>query len=160
MAQTVQVEVPEGNLTKILAGFCADLLNTGKLEALLVPLELPDKTSVVPALVTDSTRLDSARFLAPLMPVNTARVISDMTKVTPSSKKIGVVLRNCEIRALIELVKLRQASLENIILIGIDCPGTYTVNDYAGRVAKGESPEETILKGFLKGEEIIVMQIT
>ena len=153
MARTVQLEVPEGNLTKTLAGFCADLLNTGKLEALLVPLELPDKTSVVPALVTDSTKLDSARFLAPLMPVNTARIISDMTKVTPSSKKIGVVLRNCEIRALIELVKLRQASLENIILIGIDCPGTYTVNDYAGRIAKGESPEETILKGFLKGVE-------
>ena len=153
MARIIQLEVPEGNLTKTLAGFCADLLNTGKLEALLVPLELPDKTSVVPALVTDSTKLASARFLAPIMPVNTARVISDMTKVTPSSKKIGVVLRNCEIRALIELVKLRQASLENIILIGIDCPGTYTVNDYAGRIAKGESPEETILKGFLKGEE-------
>ena len=153
MARTIQLEVPEGNLTKTLAGFCADLLNTGKLEALLVPLELPDRTSVVPALVTDSTRLDSASFLAPLMPVNTARVISDMTKVTPSSKKIGVVLRNCEIRALIELVKLRQASLENIILIGIDCPGTYTVNNYTGRIAKGESPGETILQGFLKGEE-------
>jgi formate dehydrogenase subunit beta len=87
------------------------------------------------------------------MPVNTARVISDMTKVTPSSKKIGVVLRNCEIRALLELVKLRQASLENITLIGIDCLGTYTVNNYAGRIAKGESPEEAILKGFLMGEE-------
>ena len=51
MARTVQLEVHEGNLTKTLAGFCADLLNTKKLEALLVPLELPDKTSVVPALV-------------------------------------------------------------------------------------------------------------
>ena len=153
MALKVQLEVHEGNLTKTLAGFCADLLNTGKLEALLVPLELPDKTSVVPALVTDSKKLDSARFLAPIMPVNTARVISDMTKVTPSSKKIGVVLRNCETRALIELVKLRQASLENITIIGIDCPGTYTVKDYAGRIANGESPEETILNRFIKGEE-------
>ena len=117
------------------------------------PLELPDKTNVVPTLVTDSEKLESSRFLAPVMPVNTARVISDMTKVTPSSKKIGVVLRNCEIRALLELVKLRQASLENITLIGIDCPGTYTVNDYAGRIAKGESPEETILSRFTKGEE-------
>ena len=153
MARTLQLAVPEGNLTKTLTGFCADLLTTGKLEALLVPLELPDKTNVVPALVTDSTKLASARFLAPIMPVNTARVISDMTKVTPSSKKIGVVLRNCEIRALLELVKLRQASLENITLIGIDCLGTYTLNDYAGRIAKGESPEETILNGFLKEEE-------
>ena len=153
MARKVKLEVQEGTITKTLSGFCANLLNTGKLEALLVPLELPDKTNVVPSLVTDSEKLGSSRFLAPVMPVNTARVISDMTKVTPSSKKIGVVLRNCEIRALLELVKLRQASLENIILIGIDCPGTYTVNDYAGRIAKGESPEETMLSRFIKGEE-------
>ncbi|MDX1778925.1 MAG: hypothetical protein R3339_08595, partial [Thermodesulfobacteriota bacterium] len=145
MARKVKLDVKEGNLTRTLSGFCADLLRNGKLDALLVPLELPDKTNVVPTLVTDSEKLESSRFLAPVMPVNTARVISDMTKVTPSSKKIGVVLRNCEIRALLELVKLRQASLENITLIGIDCPGTYTVNDYAGRIAKGESPEETIL---------------
>ncbi len=153
MARKVKLDVKEGNLTKTLSGFCADLLRKGKLDALLVPLELPDKTNVVPTLVTDSEKLESSRFLAPVMPVNTARVISDMTKVTPSSKKIGVVLRNCEIRALLELVKLRQASLENITLIGIDCPGTYTVNDYAGRIAKGESPEETILSRFIKGEE-------
>lgn len=153
MARKVKLEVQEGTITKTLSGFCANLLNTGKIDALLVPLELPDKTNVVPSLVTDSEKLGSSRFLAPVMPVNTARVISDMTKVTPSSKKIGVVLRNCEIRALLELVKLRQASLENIILIGIDCPGTYTVNDYAGRIAKGESPEETILSRFIKGEE-------
>ncbi len=153
MARKVKLDVQEGNITKTLSGFCAHLLSTGKLDALLVPLELPDKTNVVPSLVTASEKLESSRFLAPVMPVNTARVISDMTKVTPSSKKIGVVLRNCEIRALLELVKLRQASLENIILIGIDCPGTYTVNDYAGRIAKGESPEETILSRFIKGEE-------
>ena len=153
MARKVKLDVKEGNLSRTLSGFCANLLRTGKLDALLVPLELPDKTNVVPTLVTDSEKLESSRFLAPVMPVNTARVISDMTKVTPSSKKIGVVLRNCEIRALLELVKLRQASLENITLIGIDCPGTYTVNDYAGRIAKGESPEETILSRFTKGEE-------
>jgi formate dehydrogenase subunit beta len=153
MARKVKLDVEEGNITKTLSGFCADLLSTEKLDALLVPLELPDKTNVVPTLVTDSEKLESSRFLAPVMPVNTARVISDMTKVTPSSKKIGAVLRNCEIRALMELVKLRQASLENITLIGIDCPGTYSVNDYAGRIAKGESPEETILSRFIKGEE-------
>jgi formate dehydrogenase subunit beta len=153
MVRKVLLEVQEENLTKTFTHFCADLLLRKKLDALLVPLELPGKANVVPTLVTDSEKLDAARLFAPVMPVNTARVVSEMTKVTPSSKKIGVVLRNCEIRALLELVKLRQASLENITLIGIDCLGTYSVNDYAGMVARGEVPQETILNRFMKGED-------
>jgi len=153
MVRKVLLEVPEENLTKTFTRFCADLLLRKKLDALLVPLELPGKANVVPTLVTDSEKLDAARLFAPVMPVNTARVLSEMTKVSPSSKKIGVVLRNCEIRALLELVKLRQASLENITLIGIDCLGTYSVNDYAGMVARGEVPQETILNRFIKGED-------
>jgi len=153
MVRKVLLEVQEEKLTKTFARFCADLLLRKKLDALLVPLELPGKANVVPTLVTDSEKLDAARLFAPVMPVNTARVVSAMTKVTPSSKKIGVVLRNCEIRALLELVKLRQASLENITLIAIDCLGTYSVNDYAGMVARGEVPEETILNRFMKGED-------
>ena len=153
MVRKVLLEVQEENLTKTFTRFCADLLLRKKLDALLVPLELPGKANVVPTLVTDSEKLDAARLFAPVMPVNTARVLSEMTKVSPSSKKIGVVLRNCEIRALLELVKLRQASLENITLIGIDCLGTYSVNDYAGMVARGEVPQETILNRFIKGED-------
>jgi formate dehydrogenase subunit beta len=153
MVRKVLLEVQEENLKKTFTHFCADLLLRKKLDALLVPLELPGKANVVPTLVTDSEKLDAARLFAPVMPVNTARVVSEMTKVTPSSKKIGVVLRNCEIRALLELVKLRQASLENITLIGIDCLGTYSVNDYAGMVARGEVPQETILNRFMKGED-------
>ena len=153
MVRKVLLEVQEENLKKTFMHFCADLLLRKKLDALLVPLELPGKANVVPTLVTDSEKCDAARLFAPVMPVNTARVLSEMTKVSPSSKKIGVVLRNCEIRALLELVKLRQASLENITLIGIDCLGTYSVNDYAGMVARGEVPGETILNRFIKGED-------
>jgi formate dehydrogenase subunit beta len=51
--------------------------------------------------------------------------------------RIGAVLRNCEIRALIELVKLQQASVEGLTIIGLDCTGTYEVEDYA-QIAKGK----------------------
>jgi hypothetical protein len=40
-----------------------------------------------------------------------------------------VVLRSREIRALIELVKLQQANLDNLTIIGVDCLGTYEVDD-------------------------------
>lgn len=153
MARKVTLEVKEGDLTRTLRGFFAELLTKGNLDALLIPLELPNKVNVVPTLVTEVEKLQCAVLPAPVMPVNVARIISDMTKVTPSSKKVGVVLRNCEVRALIELVKLRQASLENMILFGIDCMGTYSVSDYSKKVEKGESPGEAIISRFKKGEE-------
>jgi formate dehydrogenase subunit beta len=42
-----------------------------------------------------------------------------------------VVLRSCELRGLTELVKLQQASLDDLVTIGIDCLGTYDVSVYA-----------------------------
>lgn len=153
MARKVVLEVKEGDLTKTLRGFFAELLTKGNLDALLIPLELPSKVNVVPTLVTEVEKLECAVLPAPVMTVNAARIISDMTKLTPSSKKVGVVLRNCEIRALLELVKLRQASLENMIIFGIDCVGTYSVSEYSKKVEKGESPGEAIINHFKKGEE-------
>ena len=41
-----------------------------------------------------------------------------------------MVLRSCELRALVELVKLQQASLEDMVTIGVDCLGTYDVAVY------------------------------
>ena len=153
MVRKVILDVKEGDLSKTLKDFFAELLKKGNLDALLVPLELPSRVNVVPTLVTDIEKLESLQVLAPIMPVNAARIISEMTKVTPSNKKIGVVLRNCETRALLELLKLRQASLENMVVFGVDCLGTYSINDYSGKVEKGESPAEFIINQFKKGKE-------
>jgi formate dehydrogenase subunit beta len=153
MARKIILKVKEGDLTQTLRNFFAELLKKGRLDALLIPLELPSKVNVVPTLVTEVEKLECAELLAPVMPVNAARIISDMTKVTPSNKKVGMVLRNCEIRALFELVKLRQASLENMVIFGIDCLGTYSISDYSKKIKKGESPIETIIDRFKKGEE-------
>lgn len=115
-----------------LRGFLRRLMESGLVEALLVPLETGDGT-VVPALVTDPARLEAANPLMPVMPINNARAVCAIAgKHTVA--KIGVTLRPCEIRALIELVKLQQAPLENLTIIGMDCPGTYEV---AESVAKG-----------------------
>ncbi len=73
--------------------------------------------------------LEKANPLAPVMPINNARAVSALTARQPG-ETLAAVLRPCEIRALIELVKLQQASLEGVILIGLDCPGTYEVPDY------------------------------
>jgi formate dehydrogenase subunit beta len=44
--------------------------------------------------------------------------------------KVAVVLRPCEIRAFIELVKLKQGQTEELVIIGMDCLGAYKNTDY------------------------------
>ena len=56
------------------------------------------------------------------------------TAVPPSGTKVrwargtvavAVILRPCELRALHELAKLKQAKLENLLLISFECAGVY-----------------------------------
>lgn len=63
---------------------------------------------------------------------------------------IAIVLRACEVRALVELVKLQQVRLEPFLVIGVDCWGTYSVKDYAAKVAGG-SGDSSVTAEFLKG---------
>lgn len=130
------LEVKEGNTLATLRAFLQRLLEKGIIEALLVPLEAPSGDTVMPALVKEPARLEKANPLASVMPLNAARLVSFLTIGKPR-EKIGALLRSCEIRALIELVKLQQAHLENLTIIGIDCLGTYEVTDYVKLISGG-----------------------
>lgn len=129
------IPVENGDTLTALRGFLQRLLESGALEALYVPLETP-AGAVVPALVTEPAHLEHANPLAPVMPINSARAVAALTgREAPA--RIGAVLRPCEIRALIELVKLQQATLEGLTLIGMDCTGTFEVPGYQGARANG-----------------------
>lgn len=153
MARSAMLEVQNGNLIETLNGLWRQLLEKGLVDVLLIPQELPSGDNVVQTLVSDVERLGSPNPLAPVMPVNSARIVSRVTKVTPSPKKVAVVLRPCELRALIELVKLKQASLENLVLIGVDCFGTYSVKDYKRLCQNGSSPQDSFMKAAKEGKE-------
>ncbi len=124
MAKTVKIEVKEQNLLATLQKFFKTLLQNGDIDALLVPQHLPMKNSVMPTLVVDPEKIDGVDPLAPVFPMNSAKVVSKLTR-RPLDEKIAVVLRPCEIRAFVELVKLKQGETENVVLIGIDCYGAY-----------------------------------
>ena len=62
---------------------------------------------------------------------------------------IAVVLRPCEIRALVELVKLQQVSMDPFLIIGVDCWGTYSVQDYAAKVSQSLH-DTSVTTDFLK----------
>jgi formate dehydrogenase subunit beta len=61
--------------------------------------------------------------------MNAAKVVSKLTR-RPLGERIAVVLRPCEIRAFIELVKLKQGTLDDVVLIGVDCYGSYSNINY------------------------------
>jgi formate dehydrogenase subunit beta len=114
------------------------VLQSGMVDALLVPLRNPAGDAVTPALVKNPALLSEADPLAPVLPVNGARLASMLTQHTPHPR-LGVVMRSCEIRALVELVKLQQASLEGMTIIGVDCLGTVEVKDYARQISNLKS---------------------
>jgi formate dehydrogenase subunit beta len=131
-------------------GFLKRLLEADVLDALLVPMETP-AGAVTPALVAAPGLLEAANPLAPVMGLNAARVAGHVSIREPRGR-IGVVLRPCELRALVELIKLQQASAEGLVTIGVDCLGTYDVSVYSTMQADGGLDMAALLATAQSGE--------
>ena len=142
MAITAKIDVKEKNVMEALRAFFEDILNVEDIQALLVPQHLPMKNMVMPTLVTDSNHLDGVDPLAPAFPMNSARIVSRLTR-KPMGAKVAAVLRPCEIRAFVELVKLKQGRTNEVILIGMDCLGAFQNKDYFQLVGQNAA-ESTI----------------
>ena len=140
MGGTMKIEVENNDILQSLRDFFRSLLEKKAIDAILVPQKLPMKNMVMPMLVTDAKDLSHVDPLAPVFPLNAGRMAARLTK-KPIGGKILVVLRTCELRAFIELVKLKQARTEEIILLGIDCLGAFQNRDYFELV--GDDPSET-----------------
>jgi formate dehydrogenase subunit beta len=154
MAKRAVVKVSEGRTEEAIIGFLKTLLEKGVVEAMVIPKKLPSGDGFVQTLIRDPEKLNGVCVLSPTMPVQSARVISNLT-VKNLEKKVAAVLKACEIRAAVELAKFLQVKLDNLYLIGIDCPGTFEVTDYAKMVQEGkggESLTKELLKGMEKGE--------
>lgn len=140
------IPVENHDVLAALRSFLKRLMDEGIVDAILVPLE--NGGGVVAALVTDSAMLKDANPLLPVMPINTSRAVSALTgKQAPA--KLGVVLRSCEIRALVELVKLQQVTLDDVTLIGIDCSGTCELDEFLISDAWHRENRSTSLNDYL-----------
>jgi len=63
------------------------------------------------------------------------------------------VLRPCEIRAFIELIKLKQGSRHELILIGIDCPKALKNNDYTEYMKHAPLEEDAYIQTVFSQNE-------
>lgn len=135
-----------------LRSFMKMLIEKEAVAALLVSNHLPMKNSVMPALVDDPGRLEGADPLAPAFPLNSARVLSKLTRKS-SGFTTAAILRPCEIRAFVELVKLKQGSTDEVLLIGIDCLGAFGNLDYGRFAGDDKASTMRFYKKVLQGED-------
>jgi formate dehydrogenase (coenzyme F420) beta subunit len=139
MAKFAKMSFKKDELNKELAGFFKGMLENGAVNAVLAPMAQGAK-GVRQTLVTSAANTDKVDPFAPVAAISGAKIASSLTS-RPSGRKVAMVLRPCEIRALVELVKLKQANLDDVLLIGMDCLGRYENTDFTKFQEQGGTSE-------------------
>jgi formate dehydrogenase subunit beta len=151
MAKQAVLKVSEGKPEGAVLDLLKSLLEKGVVEAILAPKGLPSGDGVVQTLIHDPGKLNGVCILSPTMPVQSARVASGLSGRN-LGRKVAALLKACEIRAVVELTKFLQVKLDHFYLIGIDCPGTFEVPDYAKMCQEGKGGDE-LTRGLLRDME-------
>ena len=112
-----------------LREYFKNLLETGKIDEILIPKLNSAKDNYVQALISDTDMLEDTNPFVPVIPVQTGRIAKNLT-FTNSGKKLLIVCKPCEIKAIVELTKFKQVNLDNVFLVAVDCSGTFELNDF------------------------------
>lgn len=118
---------PEQALRDLFAGW----LRADRLSALLVPAWSKSGAATL-ALIADPEKMAETSPLLPAMAVNAASVVHQLARSGAIGQRVGLLLRPCELRGVVELIKLRQVLPDNLVMIGIDCAGTYKAAGFRG----------------------------
>lgn len=151
MSRYAALNTSDGHFAECLSALTRDLMDRGVVDAVLVPARQPFGTAVMQTLITDPTHASRVDPLAPVAPVSSATQLSKLTRKA-AKERVAAFLRPCEVRALIELVKLRQASLDHVLLIGMDCHGRYGTRDHANLLAHDERATLDFLRSAANGQ--------
>jgi len=110
--------------------FLRFLLDSKKVRGVAVPMRDTVSGSVSYSLVSDPAKIAEAVPFYPVMPYNAGKYLSLLTTKGPFDAPVAAVLRPCEQRAFVELVKRQQGSLDNIFIISSVCPGVYPLKTF------------------------------
>lgn len=128
-----------------IRAFVRESLEKDEIDAVLMPVRVPASDSYAWILMKDAAVLDQANPMAPVMPVQGAKALKALTRKGEGNIKVLALMRPCEIKAAIELTKLNQVHLDNIILVSYDCPGAVPLADYTDDPDGSEKKFDDIL---------------
>jgi formate dehydrogenase subunit beta len=119
-------------------------LETGQ-AGMLVMTVRGNEVKTTPRYITNVESLKEVNPFRPLMEINIASLIPDLLANHPD-EKIGVLLRPCEMRALIEMTKHSSVKIDRLLTISVDCLGTFPADEYQWRLERtGKSyPDQEI----------------
>mgnify|MGYP006290944541 FL=1 len=131
MTNCAKLPVESGDVNEALKGFFSGLLEQELVQAVFLPMRQPDGVMVMHTLVRDPEHLEGLDPLAPVTATSAARLLSALTFKQPGYR-IAAFLRPCDYRAYVELVKLKQADREQILVITSDCEGRLEPKEFLG----------------------------
>lgn len=118
--------------------FLQSVWSQTNLESMLVPLNGSENIFAKPNWVVDPASLQGVNPFKPLMTMNAARLVPPALLERPQAF-VGALLRPCEMRALVEMVKHDGFNLDNLLTISVDCLGTIPLDDYHWRTSRSEA---------------------
>jgi hypothetical protein len=148
------IYIRDQDVVKTFQIFLSRLWQQLDLAAVLTPAVQFPQLPGIPAMI-DTQVIDNPDAIArvdpfaPTMVTNAASEIGSLIKNYPG-KRIAAILRSCELRTLVELQKRHRlpvnqptqprsdacvAAKDGLLIIGVDCPGTYTLDSYTHLVS-------------------------
>jgi len=108
--------------------FLRFLLENGKVKGVFTLNKINKNGAVAYSLISNSDELNNAVPFFPIMPANAGKLLSRFTLKGGATEPVAAVVKPCELRAFIELVKREQGKLENILFISLTCGGVYPLS--------------------------------
>ena len=135
MEQIVRVlDVQDRGAVAAVQDLLWQLMDQDAVQALLVPLQAHPLEAPAPTLIKNRERLNKANPLAPVMTLNSAKIVG-MLLAQESGKRLAAVMRPCEARSLVELAGQKEVDLTDLVIVSIDCLGSHVEDDYEQRAA-------------------------
>jgi len=131
-------------LNQAIATLLGGLMDHEVVDAVMVPTRQPHGRVVMQSLIADRAGLANIDPFAPVVTTSAAKQVAALTH-RPAGRPVAVVLRSCEVRGTIELAKLHQSHLDDLLLIGLDCFGRYENSAYIDLAAGDEHLSTTFL---------------
>lgn len=118
-----------------LAAALGKVLEQKQVDGVVAPGKSKESGLPMPMLFTGSQAINSCLPLAPVAGVSTAVQAARLGR-NAQKRRLAVVVKPCELRALIELAKLNQTSLDSMVLISMQCPGRMENSVYLEHLEK------------------------
>jgi formate dehydrogenase subunit beta len=119
-------------------GLMQAVWSQSSLDGMLVPLNGDGHILTKPRLLENPAQLEEVNPFKPLMMENASRQVPRLRAERPNAR-LGALLRPCEMRALIEMVKHDSFDLDGFLTVSVDCLGTFPADEYEWRAARKES---------------------